>query len=131
MRVRKTDAKEIEAILRLDAQRRFEHFVKRVVDDQTVWGLWKDGWALMADDNGKQAFPLWPAMEYADLLRTGDWSAYESSAIPLHELLTDLLPKLASRGVPPAVFPTPSGKGVTPSPEELADALRMEMDRYA
>jgi hypothetical protein len=120
----------MQAILGLDGPSRFQHFIKRVADDQIAWGLWQDGWALMADDNGTQVFPLWPAREYADLYRTGEWAAYEAREISLDDLLDDLLPRFAVQGVLPGVFPTPAGKGVTPTPEELAGALRTELENY-
>jgi hypothetical protein len=84
----------------------------------------------MANDDGMQVFPLWPAREYAELHRTGDWSVYEARPIPLAELLDELLPKLAERGALPGVFPTPNGKGVTPRAEELSRALRDELQKY-
>jgi hypothetical protein len=128
--MRRTTEKEIRGVLRLDAAARFNHFVKRVVDSQAAWGLWKDGWALMANNDGIKVFPLWPAREYAELHRTGEWVAYEAEEIPLASLLGELLPKLAERGVLAGVFPTPEGKGVTPSAEDLAASLRKELESY-
>lgn len=116
--------KEIQAVLRLDGPSRYEHFVKRVVDTEEIWGLWKDGWVLMKNGDGLLVFPLWPAREYAELSRIGDWVEYEPKAISLVELLDDLLPGFVERGILPGVFPTPSGKGVTPTADELAAAIR-------
>jgi uncharacterized protein DUF2750 len=129
--MRITTDKELEAVLRLDGQARFEHFVKRVVDEEAAWGLWKDGWALMASDDGTSIFPLWPAKEYAELARTGDWASYDAQLISLEDLMNDLLPKLAAQAVLPGVFPTPRGKGVTPTTDGLIEALTREMDKYA
>ncbi|AUX27824.1 hypothetical protein SOCEGT47_084220 [Sorangium cellulosum] len=128
--MRRTSEHEIQAVLRLDGPERFRHFVKRVADDQIAWGLWQDGWALMANADGCQVFPLWPAREYAEIHREGEWAAYEARKIPLADLLDELLPRLAESGILPGVFPTPSGKGVTPGPEELAGALRKELENY-
>jgi hypothetical protein len=128
--MRKTSQKEIDAVVRLDGPARFEHFVKRVVDEERAWGLWKDGWALMAASDGEQVFPLWPAREYAEACRVEDWSAYEPEEIPLRRLLDELLPKLKDDRVRPGVFPTPHGKGVTPTVDELQAALREELERY-
>ncbi len=128
--MRRTTPKEIEAVLRLDGSTRYKHFVKRVVDDELAWGLWKDGWALMADGSGQSVFPLWPAREYAELCAVGDWDGYVVEEIALADLIDELLPKLAEREVRPAVFPTPAGKGVTPSASELREALRSEMENY-
>ena len=128
--MRRTTEREMQAVLRLDGPERFSHFVKRVADEERAWGLWKDGWALTANSDGTQVFPLWPASEYADHCRTGEWSAYDVKEIPIADLLDDLIPLLAEKGVLPGIFPTSTGKGVTPTPEELAAALREELENY-
>lgn len=128
--MRPTSSEEQEAVLRLDGQARYNHFVKRVVDARVAWGLWQDGWALMQDDAGNEVFPLWPAREYAEAAKTNEWSTYEPSEIELDDLVDDLLPKLAARHVRPGVFPTPQDKGVTPTVDELKSALMAEMERY-
>ena len=128
--MRETGQKEIEAVLKLDGPARFEHFVKRVVDEQLAWGLWDDGWALMAVSEGDAVFPLWPAREYAERCCIEDWRQYEPKEIPLQALLDELLPKLKARNVRPGVFPTASGKGVTPTVDELREALIEELERY-
>jgi hypothetical protein len=120
----------MEAVLRLDGPERFKHFVKRVADSERAWGLWADGWALMENDDGTKVFPLWPAREYAELHRNGNWAGYEAREIEVDELLEELLPRLADAVTLPGVFPTPAGKGVTPSPAELAQALREELAKY-
>jgi hypothetical protein len=104
--------------------------VKRVVDEERAWGLWSDGWATMANSDGAPVFPLWPAREYAELHRVAEWSDHEAKEISLVDLLEDLIPKFAERGVLPGVFPTATGRGTTPSPRELESALRMELEKY-
>jgi hypothetical protein len=128
--MRKTHEKEMAAVLALDGPARFRHFVARVVDEERAWGLWNDGWALMADSEGAQVFPLWPAREYAEMYRVEDWRSYDPEEIALRTLLDELLPKLKEHGVRPGVFPTLAGKGVTPTVDELCEALRQEMQRY-
>ncbi|AUX48454.1 hypothetical protein SOCE26_099880 [Sorangium cellulosum] len=128
--MKKTTEKEIQAVLVLDGPARYRHFVKTVVAWETAWGLWKDGWVLMANDEGVPVFPLWPAREYAELHRTGDWANHEAEEVSLDRLLGELLPMLAARGMLAGVFPTPAGQGVTLSAEELTDSLRKELMNY-
>jgi hypothetical protein len=78
----------------------------------------------MENNEGTLVFPLWPAREYAKLNRIGDWSKYEPKAISLAELLEDLLPRFTERGVLTGVFPTPGGKGVTLTANELTTLLQ-------
>jgi hypothetical protein len=128
--MRRVEKREIEAILRLDGQARFERFIKVVADSEEAWGLWDDGWALLEDDSGVKVFPLWPAREYAELCREPDWPNYEPTRIKLKDLLNDLIPKLRSQGVLGGVFPTPGGRGVTPDLDDLERALREELKQY-
>jgi hypothetical protein len=128
MRTRKS--KEIEAILALDGPARFNRFVKEIVDSEEVWALWQDGWALMKTDDGSPVLPFWPAQEYAQLCRVGDWAPYEPRKISLAEFLDDLLPKLTERGTSPGVFPTAAGRGVILPADQLTAAIREELKRY-
>ncbi len=128
--MRRTTQKEIEAILRLDGPDRFRHFIKRVVDEERAWGLWKDGWALMKTGDGGSVFPLWPAREYAEMCCIDEWASYEAEEIELERLMNELLPKLDQRDVRPGVFPTPGGKGVGVSVEDLTKALKDELSNY-
>jgi hypothetical protein len=127
---RVTTQKELEAVLRLDGPARFQHFVKRVADAESAWGLWREGWALLGDDAGADAFPLWPAREYAALLQTEDWANHEPSEIPLDDLLGELLPGLRAKGTSVAVFPKPDGRGVVVTADELEATLRRELEKY-
>jgi Protein of unknown function (DUF2750) len=126
----RTDPKRIEAVLALPGIKRFEHFIKVVADTQEVWGLYQDGWALAATDDGKSVFPLWPAEEYAQLCAVGEWDGQTPRAITLSEFTEELLPNLKRDGVLPCVFFTPTSKGVTPSVDELMSALQAELRNY-
>lgn len=128
--MRQIAAKGVESVLRLDGPARYQHFLMKVADAEVAWGLWKDGWALMRDDAGVEVFPLWPAREYAEASRAGEWADFEPEEIGLDDLLRELLPKLAAKSALPGVFPTPTGVGVTPTVGELDEALRNEMAKY-
>lgn len=122
--------KQIEAVLALAGPKRYEHFIKQVADREEVWGLYRDGWAMAGDDEGRKIFPLWPRSDYASLCVTGDWQGYEPSSFPLTDLMEELLPKLERDGVLPGIFYTPSDKGVIPSIPQLLADLREELKRY-
>jgi hypothetical protein len=129
--VRITTPKEIESVLRLEGPQRFAHFVKRMADEQRVWGLWDDGWASMEDDDGVMVLPVWPAREYAELFVNGDWSSYVPTEMPLDEFLDEMIPEVAEQSALVGVFPTPTGKSVTPPLPELEEALREELTNYS
>lgn len=126
----KVNPKQMEAVLALPGIKRFEHFIKVIADWQEVWGLYQDGWALAAADDGTSVFPLWPAKEYAQVCAANEWSGYEPRSISLSDFTEVLLPKLKLDGVLPGVFFTPTSKGVTPSVDDLKSALEAELQNY-
>ncbi len=123
----KVNPKQMEAVLALSGIKRFEHFIKVIADWQEVWGLYQDGWALAAADDGTTVFPLWPAKEYAQVCAANEWTGYEPRSISLSDFTEMLLPKLKLDGVLPGVFFTPTSKGVTPSVDDLKSALEAEL----
>ena len=127
--MRDLSVKQVESVLRLPGPKRYEHFIKQVADREEVWGLYSDGWALAGTDEGEEAFPLWPAKEYAALCATGDWSWSSPKGIPLEDLLEALLPRLTDDHALAGVFPTPDDKGVTVAPNQLLNNLRAECGR--
>ena len=126
----KVNPKQMEAVLALPGNKRFEHFIKVIADWQEVWGLYQDGWALAAADDGTAVFPLWPAKEYAQVCAANEWSGYEPRSISLRDFTEVLLPKLTLDGVLPGVFFTPTSKGVMPSVDDLKLALEAELQSY-
>ncbi len=126
----KIGLKQIEAVMALPAPKRFEHFVKLVADWQQAWGLYQDGWALAADDDGVVVFPIWPAKEYAEVCAKEEWEGYVPRPISLEDLLDALLPRLELDNMLPGVFLTPSSRGMTPSIEEFRKAIEIELENY-
>lgn len=127
----KLNPKQIEAVLALDGPARYDHFIKRVVDTEEIWGLYKEGdWAITAADDGQQLVPFWPARDYAELCAVADWKGYQSTLIDLAEFLDEWLEALECDGILPGVFYKPSGSGVVPTIDVLKRDLRNEMSRY-
>jgi len=126
----KVSPSQIEEIFALPGIKRFEHFIKVIVGWEEIWGLYQEGWALAAADEGTPVFPLWPAKEYAQVCAVNEWAGYEPRSIGLVEFMEVLLPKLKLDGVLPGVLFTPAGKGVTPSVDDLRLAIEAELQNY-
>lgn len=126
----KISQKQIDAILKLPGQKRYEHFIKVVADWEEAWGLYQGGWALAGTENGRRVFPLWPARVYAEVCSAQEWIGYEPRSIPLDELIDELLPNLEEDGILPAVFYTPKDFGVTPTIDQLSSDLKRELEKY-
>ncbi len=126
----KINQKQIDAVIALPGQKRYGTFIKVVADWEEVWGLYQDGWALAATDDGKQVFPVWPAKEYAQLCTDKEWSGYEPQSFSLEDFMGELLPNLKNDGVLPGVFYTPSDNGVIPTVDQLLSDLDEELENY-
>ena len=122
------DTEQVKTVVRLPAPQRYEYFVKRVAATATVWGLYRNGWALAEKDDGTLVFAMWPDREFAQLCAEFEWEGYEPQAFALDDLLGELLPQLQQDGLVPGVFRTPGSKGVMPTPGllrvDLEDELR-------
>lgn len=126
----KVNSKQLAAVVALPGNKRYEHFIKVVTDNEQIWGLYNDGWALAADDNGTTVFPMWPAKEYAEICTEKEWAGYQPKAFSLDDLFNELLPKLKRDGVLPGVFFTPNSKGLTPPIEQLKHDINNELKNY-
>jgi hypothetical protein len=126
---RLTDA-EFEAVTALDGEARYKHFVKQVADWRQVWSLCTDhGW-VMAEEAGRELVPMWPHERYAAVCASGAWHGAVPGSVELATLLTEWLPHLARQQRNIAVFPVPSGKGVSVSPDQLRDDLDLAIQDY-
>lgn len=128
--MRPTKPGELKAMQSANAAQRYEYFVKRVVDSASVYGLWCDGWAMVASDAGTPALPLWPATEFAQFFAVDEWAEHEPRAIGLDSLIDEVVPDAVARRLVFAIFPVDSGAGVLREPRQLADDLRNELSRY-
>lgn len=126
----KPTSKEIESVINLDEKKRYEYFLKKIVDWEEVWGLFNDGWAMQSDENGNDYFPIWPAKEYADLNRSSEWKEYNSESFGIVDLVNELIPKLRESGVNLSIFPVKSKVGMTLSIDQFIDDLNSEHDKY-
>jgi hypothetical protein len=126
----KINQKKVEAVIALPGPKRYEHFIKVIVDREEVWGLYLDGWALAGDDNGKELFPVWPMKEYAFLSAVKEWEGYVPRSFSLEYFVDDMLPKLKEDGVSIAVFYTPSDTGIVPEFGKLYEDIKDEMRKY-
>lgn len=121
--------KQIAAVVALPGPKRYSHFIKVAADQNRVWGLFSDGWALAATSAGQDVFPLWPAAEYAQLCAAGVWSGYAPREIPLDESFQALLLRLRETGTSLGVFYTPTDQGVIPTYDEFESDLKSELSR--
>lgn len=117
---------EVRQTLALPAQERAGTFFQLVADWEEAWGL-KDsaGWIVSRETD---ALPLWPHAVFAAACARGAWESAAPEAIPLDELLEDLLALLEEDGIGVAVFPVPAEPGIVMPPGEFRERLEQELE---
>ena len=125
----KINKKQIESVLKLDGQKRYEHSIKMIADREEVYGLYNNGWGLVSD--GKQTlFPIWSAKEYAQINAIEDFENFKPKAISLKDFIEDVLPTLKDNNDGVTVFLTPENNGVTPDIDRLISDIKVELQNY-
>jgi hypothetical protein len=90
--------KEVQGVLALNGAGRDSYWIKKVADEEKVWSLWQEGWALAANDDGQQLVPVWPHSKYAELCVEGVWSGYEPRSVSLDVWLDRWIPGMEKDG---------------------------------
>lgn len=124
--------KELEAVVKLEAPKRYEYFIKKTVDSEEVWGLFNtdNGWANVGDDQNNILIPLWPKMEFAALCIDIGWETYQPKAIDLDHFIDKWIPGMKEDGYKAFIFPTPEGKGIAIETDRLLNDLQLELENY-
>lgn len=121
--------KEFDAVIKLPAAKRYEYFIKKVVDAEELWGLYNEGWAVTQDDNGNLLIPFWPKKEFAEYCAIGEQSIYVAESIDLYEFINEWLPEMKESGHKPSIFWNCDDSAVLEIDIILKD-LNNELDKY-
>ena len=125
---------EIQQYLSQDAEQRFDHLVKRVVETGEIWILTDQYGSVMLNTDDEECVPIWPDAEFAGLWQTGEWAECEPMAISLKQWNFRWTPGLEEDGFAVVVFPLPSAghdeeDGLVVWPEELDMMLTKEVKK--
>lgn len=112
---------ELESKVLIDAN--YMEMLHRIVRERCAWALINDGNLAMGEFEGEDAIPLWASEEAARAMASEEWAGCEVDAIPLEELLEELLPMLAEDEVN-LLFSTDDEGGLALDAETLAEDLR-------
>ena len=121
---------EIEKVINLVSNKRYEYFIKKICDYEEVWGLYNNGWASMEDDSKDTLIPFWPMKEYANLCKTNEWINYEAFPISLDDFLNKWIPGMNKDKRNFAIFVVKNDFGIKVTPEQLEKDINLELENY-
>lgn len=114
------DPTELETVLALPLEDRYEFFLDQVIETGKVWGLCGDAWAIIMDEEqGFQLFPVWSDEEFALANRQGDWIGYSAKEFSVAEFVEQLVPELKQANMHLAVFKSNKDNGFIADPTDI------------
>lgn len=97
--------KELEATIQLSAKKRYEYFIKKIVDFEEIWSLTNEmGWVTSVDDLGVTQLHFWPTKDHAAYCAIDQWEKTVPAIIDLDDFIEEWLPGMKADGISPSIF---------------------------
>lgn len=127
---KKMNEKELEMTLKLDPNKRYRYFIKKVADYEEVWSLSNDrGWVTSEDDNGKIQLHFWPTKEHAKYCAIEKWKDTNPESISLEDFVENWLPGMLEDNVGISIFYNNTDSISIPIPQVFSD-IEDELENY-
>lgn len=124
---------DLNAILEMDCEARYDYFLDAVGEEREVWILINSDEHFLKlhsdDQGGLEYLPVWPAIEFAEAYAASD-SDLHAKSIPLPQFLNRWLPGLKKDDIEIGVFPGSDDSVWITEPADLEKDLRDELDRF-
>lgn len=122
--------KQIEAVQKIDREKRLKHFIKRVCDWEEVWSIKDHDWVFSETDDGTKVFQVWPHDVYARLYCVGERADCQPASLELEDFMENYLCPFQEEGIQVGVFYTTSENGYGMEAGYLGHLLSEELDMY-
>ena len=116
------DPKEIETVLLLTAEDRYEFFLDQVSENGILWALCHEtqGWPTFQDDEqGYTLFPLWSDEVFAQQCAVGEWEGFAPKSFTIQKFIDELAAQLESGNLMVSIFKKPDDSGFIIPPQPL------------
>jgi len=120
---------EFTTVMQLPGNIRYEYLIKKVVDNEEIWGLFDDGWVETQDDEGNRMIPFWPRQEFASALAPRVSKECTPKSIDLYEFFDEWLPEMKRDGIRPSIFWNGTDSAVLEI-DILRRDLELELEKY-
>ncbi|WP_434779553.1 DUF2750 domain-containing protein [Neisseria sp. Ec49-e6-T10] len=109
----KLHEKEIQSVLKLSSEKRFEYAMKRIIEQEEIWFLDDDGWVTYENrEENIYLLPIWPAECFAKMNVVDNWINAQPEKLELEEFLLDYIPDLITQNIKIVIFPV-TDSGIT------------------
>lgn len=122
-------AEETQLPVQQDADQRYTDFIEKVVEAETLWALFDDGWALAVSEKKEQLFLLFSTEEEALVSAVDALEAYTPAPIDLHDFLASFLDSIYQEGLKLGIFYGSHNKIIVIEKENFRADLAQELSR--
>lgn len=119
---------EIKGVLNSSEDKRYEYFIKKVVDYEEIWGLYSEQWLTIKEGN-MTIIPLWPKEEFIQENIKKSRHQYKSKSIDIYDFIDLWIPKIIETETSIALF-WDGEKYLNVNTEKLIKDLDEEIDNY-
>ncbi|MBF1488170.1 MAG: DUF2750 domain-containing protein [Prevotella pallens] len=130
----KVSKQELEAVIALSPEKRYNYFVKRICDWEQVWTLYEDDYIVLNEaKNGKLYILLFPFKDFAEhyATNTRGMKGVSYKSFEINEFLETIIKKLQANNVSNAlVFPVANGYGLNVSMTDMVKDIQSELENY-
>lgn len=127
----KLHPKEIEAVSKLEPFSRYQYFIKKIADAESMVTLvTNDGEYLLSIVEGKKLFPLWTLNEFAENCMIEGWSNSSVKVISLDTFQNELTDFISRNNYLLNIFPVGNTTGFVVNLDEFNKDLSEELTRY-
>ncbi len=125
-------SKEIENILKLEPQKRYEYFIRKIADFEELWTIVDENedYAISSVD-GKTLISFWSAEEFISSNLDGEFSDCKPIKLSLNDLADNVLDYIGEHGHLINVFPINGRSGFIVDLEEFSRDLSEELKNYS
>lgn len=98
---------------------RYRFFIRQIIENKQVWGLFKEGWAIGATSQGQHVLPVWAAKHYATACQSQSWATHQVMSLSLENFIFEMLPFAEKERVKLSIMMTPDGQSVFIEPQKV------------
>ena len=122
---------KLACVKSLNAHERFEYFIRKVADFETLWGGYgKNGWIQLLGDNEQKVMPFWPEKQFTiDYILAHNYD-YLPKEIDLSYFLDKWINGLSEDHINILIFPVKKQSSTIIKPFELKSELEKEIEQY-
>ena len=123
--------KELESVSKLEPQKRYEYFMKKITDAEKLWTLKnEEGDIALASIEDKILISFWSDEDDAKLCKINEWQNYKYYSFNIEELENYFFKLVEEKGYLINIFPVNDKSGFVVNLKEFKRDLYNELENY-